>query len=98
MGLHTQEFVRCVFEKMGRRGSMIYVPPVIIEELENIMKEDGLTIKTEGFRKMVKYAKLGRRIKTQANLSLSDVKVSFPIGEKVKGRRKVKSVQDILGI
>lgn len=52
------------------KGRIIYVPPILIEELDNVMKEERLTVKTEGFRKIVNYSRLGRQInsKTKDNL------------------------------
>lgn len=42
------------------RGRMVYVPPVIIEELESIKEDHSLIKNTEAYRKMVKYSRLGR--------------------------------------
>jgi hypothetical protein len=42
------------------KGRMIYVPPLIIEERDNIMRQEGLTIKSEGLKKMVTYSRIGR--------------------------------------
>lgn len=41
---------------------MKYVPPVIIEEMEQIKQEHGLEKEVEAFNKLVKYAQLGREI------------------------------------
>lgn len=45
-----------------KTGRMMYVPKNVINELDNIMKEEGMQIKAEGFRKLVNYAKKGRGI------------------------------------
>lgn len=41
---------------------MVYVPPVIIEELENIKFEEELEVNTEAYRRMAKYCFLGREV------------------------------------
>lgn len=48
--------------------NMAYVPPIVIEELEQIMEEDDLTTGANGFRKMAEYSKVGREIKKIATL------------------------------
>lgn len=79
---------------MGRKGERVYVPPVIIEELENIMTEHELTIKAEGFRKMAKYSQIGRKV--QANRPVMDLnKIELPIGTHTK---KSKDMKYVLGI
>lgn len=47
---------------MSNRGRMIYVPPVIIEEVYKIMQQEELHQRTEAFRKMAKYSQLGRDV------------------------------------
>ena len=50
--------------KMVRnKGRMIYVPPVIIDEVKDIQREDDIESRPEAFRNLVKYARIGREIK-----------------------------------
>lgn len=76
---------------MKQKGQKIYVPPVVIEELENIMDEHDLTIKSEGFRKMVKYAQLGRKVEARANpspsLDLNKISPQIPI-DTIKSKKR----------
>lgn len=44
------------------RGRMKYVPPVILEELENIKADHGLDVEVEAFKKMAQYARVGREV------------------------------------
>lgn len=48
---------------MKKRGKNTYVPPNVFDELNNIMKSDGISKRCEGFNKMVQYAKVGREVK-----------------------------------
>lgn len=70
---------------MAKKGGNMYVPPVIIEEMEDIMKEENLTIKTEALRKVASYSKLGRKIKNRVDVNdLDDIIPQIPIGKKLK--------------
>lgn len=93
-------YVRYATKNMTKKGERVYVPPVVIEELENIMSEHDLTIKAEGFRKMVKYARVGRkveaRINTQPVLDLNKISAEIPIGAPV--RHKKRDMTHILGL
>jgi len=45
------------------KGQMIYVPPVIIDELQDLQREDDIPVRAEAFKKLVKYAQVGRETK-----------------------------------
>lgn len=48
---------------MVERGKVIYVPPMVIKEMEIIKIEEGLFGNSEAMRKMVNYSKIGRETK-----------------------------------
>ena len=43
-----------------KRGRIKYIPKIMLIELEDIKREDGISMDCEGFRKMVSYARVGR--------------------------------------
>jgi len=53
---------------MTKRAKMAYVPPIIIEELQDIMEEENILIKADGYRELAKYSKVGREMKRIMNL------------------------------
>jgi hypothetical protein len=44
------------------RGRMKYVPTAIIDELEHIKADHGLSVEVEAFKKMAQYAQVGREV------------------------------------
>lgn len=48
---------------MAKKGRMIYVPPRVVDELEEIKQEDQLTKNAKAFDEMVKYSRVGREAK-----------------------------------
>lgn len=79
----------------------MYVPRVIIDDLETIMEEEDIVIKSEGFRKISKYAKIGRiAIKNPTLIDdLNKVSPRIPIGQKIKQKKvKHKNFTDVLGL
>lgn len=52
---------------MGKKGKMIYVPPVILEEAEIIALEKELG-RADALREVVKYSKVGREVERIAKL------------------------------
>lgn len=78
----------------AKRGRMMYVPPVIIDEIDDIKREDGIQIGAEAQRKLVKYARVGREVNRLRRLDFSR-KVHLP---PVRNPRKRKGKdKDILG-
>lgn len=55
----------------------MYVPPIIIEELNSIMREKDITQKAEAFKKMNEYARLGRYVKESE--SFNNITPMIPI-------------------
>lgn len=48
---------------MMPKGKRIYAPPAVIQEAENIMKQDGIEKQAEALKKMVDYCQWGRKFK-----------------------------------
>jgi len=48
---------------MANKGRMIYVPPIVLEEIFTIKQEEGIDKNSLAFDKMVKYSKVGREAK-----------------------------------
>ena len=48
---------------MKKKGKNKYVPPVIIDELDDIKREDNLQSDIEAWQKMTKYTRVGREAK-----------------------------------
>ncbi len=45
-----------------RKGIVSYVPPNVLNELEQIMKEENIDKRRDGFFKMVEYCRVGREM------------------------------------
>ena len=69
---------------MRKKGQKVYVPPSILEEVEDIKREDKLSSRAEAFRMMYKYSRVGREAKRIYTLDWSRVKP-----KKVKPRSKL---------
>jgi hypothetical protein len=83
---------------MGKkRGGQLYVPPIIIEEMEVIMREENLTVKAEALRKVGRYAKIGRKVNQRISVNdLDKIIPKIPIGEKI--RPKKVNLRRVLGL
>ena len=46
-----------------KRGRMMYVPNVVIEQLEDLKQEENILSRPEAFRSMAKYSEVGREVK-----------------------------------
>jgi len=66
---------------MRKKGKVVYVPPSVFEELNNIMNEDDIPIQAEAFKGMVKYSQVGREAKKIFDRG-------FPMFSPKKKRRK----------
>lgn len=62
---------------MSKRGRMQYVPVIILDEVDDIKREDDLESGTEAYRQLVKYARVGRELNRIKNLDWSK-KVPLP--------------------
>jgi|TARA_Y100000310_G_scaffold304896_1_gene344513 hypothetical protein len=56
---------------MAKRGKNTYVPSIIIDEIKDIQREDEVDSQSEAFKKMVKYAQVGRETKRLMRLDWS---------------------------
>jgi len=52
---------------MLERGRIKYVPKIALIELDDIKREDGISMDCEAFRKLVGYARIGRETKRFIN-------------------------------
>ncbi len=46
-----------------KKGKMMYVPPVIIDEVYDLQREDRIPVRADAFKELVKYAQVGREAK-----------------------------------
>lgn len=65
---------------MSKKGRMMYVPPIVIEELEDIMREDEIEGNADAMKLMTKYARTGRDIFRAAKLDFTKKRAMPPIG------------------
>lgn len=47
---------------MTKKGRMVYAPSVVIDEVEDVMRDHDIHRRDEAFRKMVEYSKVGREM------------------------------------
>lgn len=45
---------------MVSKGRMVYVPSIVLNEVYDIMNVDDLSSRSEAFKKLSKYSKIGR--------------------------------------
>lgn len=83
----------------------MWLPPVIIDEINDIQREEELTVKTEAMRKLVKYARVGREVNRMRRLNWSKAVPRKPVEllpisplKPIKIKPKKKSRGGILGI
>ena len=56
---------------MIKRGKRSWVPASVLDEAADIRMEDNLRTQAEAFRKMIKYAQVGREVKRLYTLDFS---------------------------
>ncbi len=56
---------------INRKGRVLYVPPVVLTELDDIIREDRLPSKADAFKEMTRYTRVGREVKRMAALDFS---------------------------
>jgi|2_EtaG_2_1085320.scaffolds.fasta_scaffold11055_3 hypothetical protein len=69
---------------------MKYLPSIVIIEMEDVKREDSIDSDAEAFKKMTKYARVGREVQRIKNLNWKEA-VKLPaiddiVGKKKKGR------------
>lgn len=42
---------------------MVYIPTIIIDEIEDIRREDKVNSRVDAFKELVQYARVGREVK-----------------------------------
>lgn len=72
---------------VNKKGRMKYCPPSVIDEIEDIKREDELFGDSEAFRKMVKYARVGREAQRMIKLDWSKSK-SLPRVESYPSKKR----------
>jgi len=71
------------------KGKMQYIPPVIIVELDDIMRENKLNNKAQAFKEMAKYTRVGREAERLIKLDFTHAKPLPPVSSFYKkGRGK----------
>lgn len=73
----------------SKSGRVMYIPLVVIDELEDLMREDEITTQVEGFHKLIKYTRVGREVNRMRTLDFSKKRVlpsvdSYPSPKKRK--------------
>lgn len=53
-----------------RRGAMVYVPRTVMNEVQSIIVEDNIRIRSRAFEEMVKYSKVGREAKRIMSINI----------------------------
>ena len=83
--------------RSNKRGRVVYVPTVILDELKDIKREDMIpkckVDNSIAFRKMAEYTRVGREAKRVINLDFGGYRKPQPIkeyypNEKNKTKRK----------
>jgi|TARA_Y100000310_G_scaffold337002_1_gene422971 hypothetical protein len=74
---------------MGKKkGRIKYCPFVVIDEIEDIKREDDITIDAEAMRKLVKYARVGRESKRMMSLDWSRSIPRIPVDPNIKRKKR----------
>lgn len=58
---------------MKRKGRMIYVPPNLLNEADNIMNIKGYTKRINALEDLTKYARVGREAENLSKLNFKDL-------------------------
>ena len=69
---------------MAKRGRMVYVPAIVIDEIEDIKQEEEIVVGSEAFRKLVKHARIGREVDRLSRLDFR----SKPIIDSFRKKKK----------
>ena len=73
-----------------KRGRILWVPPVVIDEINDIIREDDLVSRAEAFRKLVKYTRVGREAKRLTRFDFSKAMPRIPVEEYPMRKKKYK--------
>lgn len=71
------------------KGRMIYVPPLVLLEVEDIRKRDNIDTNAEAFNVFTNYARIGRAVQKIINLDFTSTSMlpSIPKAKDLKKRR-----------
>jgi len=69
-----------------KKGTMRWVPSIVIEELEVIKREDGIESTADAMKKMVDDARKGRSLSQEISIINTKLPSILRIGEKKKRR------------
>jgi len=75
---------------MVKKGKMLYVPPVVIDEVEDIIREDKVNSRADAFKELTKYCRVGREVNRLRVLDFSKRNILPPVesyNRKKKGRK-----------
>jgi len=82
----------------NKKGRMKYVPPIVIDELEDIQREDKIGEDAQAFRELVGYARVGREMKRIMKLDWRGAKRLPPINVyPTKKKRRKDEFDDMFG-
>jgi len=72
---------------MKKKGKLGWIPGIVLTEIEDIKREDGLRCgDSEAFRELTRYARVGREAKRMATFNWGS-KMKLPKIPKVKGKK-----------
>lgn len=80
------------------KGKHRWCPGSVIDELEDIKREDGLNKDNDAFNRMVKYTRVGRETKRLANFDFSKAIKRPPVPDLTRTRKKKKKHRGFLGL
>ena len=67
----------------SKKGRIVYVPPIIMDEIKDIKREDGIpncrNENSVAFRKMAEYTRVGREAKRMITLNFGNSVKQKPI-------------------
>lgn len=63
----------------NKKGRMMYVPPIVIDEVEDIIREDGVNNNSDAFKMMTRYARTGRDVFRLGKLDFTNKRRLSPI-------------------
>lgn len=73
---------------MAKRGKMGWLPKYLIDEAEQVMREDGINKRSYALEKVVKYAQVGREVNRLRQLGYDWTKKEKPVQVSKKNKRK----------
>jgi hypothetical protein len=77
---------------MAKHGKMAWFPAVVIDELEDIKREDDISDHSEAVKKLVKYARVGRETKRLATFDFSKSIPRIPIDDFQYKKKRVRGM------